>query len=484
MNPEDLSSPPICLNTHTLIGTIRLENNTDASSLAFVPTTLSFANLHPLLAIGDEGGNAFFTKLDDFILPTGPLPIDQHQTSLVDNNSGYDAALHDRYIYQLRFSHHDASFLTCSADQSAVVWDTETNTRITVLEGHTACVKAACFIPESPSIIATASRDGGICIWDTRSASSPTLSPARTLSPSSPPRSPPISQLRAQSPPTVAKRLTADRQTDIVALDHNYIASSTNNGAVNVWDARTCLQSGRRHKSRRSSSNKHSLHIPHLSAASKSSPASYFSSADDIEPVHTFSLPGAVSSLSCIPRTGRLLATVARRGIFSIDTLTPHSSTSPLLSLPTNMNSMTVTSHHVSNSFMASTLHESSVTSYIYNQNNTFSCPLQLNLDSLPSSIATPSWCSSLLAVALDEGVVDIFRITGGPPPSPSPPPSPFVSTSPWSRSGESLLFPGQLSPVEAEDPVVVVDSSPEIEQRPRHYRQSSLLDFLSPASP
>ncbi|CAG8491083.1 5555_t:CDS:2 [Ambispora leptoticha] len=75
---------------------------------------------------------------------------------------------HENAVFEVQWNYDDTSLITASGDQSARLWDVETQKCKSVFEGHTCSIKAIAYNPKTPEIWATASRDGHIHIWDER----------------------------------------------------------------------------------------------------------------------------------------------------------------------------------------------------------------------------------------------------------------------------------------------------------------------------
>lgn len=74
---------------------------------------------------------------------------------------------HQRYLSSCKFISPER-ILTGSGDASISIWDSVSGVRLTSLTGHNADVTQVCVHPFNPSIIASASCDSSIMIWDTR----------------------------------------------------------------------------------------------------------------------------------------------------------------------------------------------------------------------------------------------------------------------------------------------------------------------------
>lgn len=75
---------------------------------------------------------------------------------------------HENAVFDLAWSPDDKTIITASGDQTARLWDVETETRLAVFVGHACSIKSITFDPMDPKIFATGARDGNILIWDVR----------------------------------------------------------------------------------------------------------------------------------------------------------------------------------------------------------------------------------------------------------------------------------------------------------------------------
>ncbi|CAG8508472.1 13774_t:CDS:1 [Funneliformis caledonium] len=76
---------------------------------------------------------------------------------------------HDNAVFDVMWSHDDCSMVTASGDQTAKLWDVESQQCKATFGGHTCSIKSVNFNPLNPNLWVTSSRDGNIFIWDTRS---------------------------------------------------------------------------------------------------------------------------------------------------------------------------------------------------------------------------------------------------------------------------------------------------------------------------
>ncbi|KAK4054496.1 hypothetical protein OIV83_000990 [Microbotryomycetes sp. JL201] len=75
---------------------------------------------------------------------------------------------HHNAIFDLNWSADDSMIVTASGDQSARLFNVETQQCLAVLEGHVSTIKSVRLNDMDEHTVATASRDGSIRIWDIR----------------------------------------------------------------------------------------------------------------------------------------------------------------------------------------------------------------------------------------------------------------------------------------------------------------------------
>ncbi|CAG8539671.1 17150_t:CDS:10 [Dentiscutata erythropus] len=75
---------------------------------------------------------------------------------------------HDNAVFDIMWSPDDRHMVTASGDQTARLWDVELQQCKAVFLAHTCSIKSVNYNLIDPNIWVTASRDGNIFIWDTR----------------------------------------------------------------------------------------------------------------------------------------------------------------------------------------------------------------------------------------------------------------------------------------------------------------------------
>lgn len=119
-----------------------------------LPFCMASCNTNPLIATGDEEG---FVR---FIDPSDNADFDKTILELQP---------HDNALMDIAFSSDDNFIATASGDQTCQIIDVQAKQSLYSLRAHTASVKKIAFQPGTgDKILASAGRDGTICLWDTR----------------------------------------------------------------------------------------------------------------------------------------------------------------------------------------------------------------------------------------------------------------------------------------------------------------------------
>jgi WD40 repeat protein len=74
----------------------------------------------------------------------------------------------DTYVSCMQDDHE---MLTASGDQSIILWNTMYATQLGAFVGHSGSVKSIAVCPSSEDVFASGSRDGSVCLWDSRAPS-------------------------------------------------------------------------------------------------------------------------------------------------------------------------------------------------------------------------------------------------------------------------------------------------------------------------
>ncbi|KZV65186.1 WD40 repeat-like protein [Peniophora sp. CONT] len=134
---------------------------------------------------------------------------------------------HSREVFGIDWSNvNKAQFASCSWDGNVKIWTPELQRSLTTVHAHQACVYQALFSPHQPDVLATASTDGTVRIFDLRAPAFATGSGA------------------GFSAPLTAPALTVPASGgEILALDWNkyrpfVLASAGVDKTIRVWDCR------------------------------------------------------------------------------------------------------------------------------------------------------------------------------------------------------------------------------------------------------
>lgn len=134
----------------------------------FAASKLTQVIANPLVAVGDQLGGVR-------LLETGQHSADQFSGAYVTFRP------HQNAVIDMTFSSDDLLLATASGDQSARIVDMPTQRELCRLTSHTCSIKQIRFQPGlgGNKVVATASRDGDVKIWDLRCT--PKQAPSRPL---------------------------------------------------------------------------------------------------------------------------------------------------------------------------------------------------------------------------------------------------------------------------------------------------------------
>ncbi|KAI9095511.1 WD40-repeat-containing domain protein [Phlyctochytrium arcticum] len=75
---------------------------------------------------------------------------------------------HNNAVFDICWAANDQQLMSAAGDQTARVWDVETQKCLSVFSGHNCSIKSVASNGRNPFVFATAARDGKIMTWDTR----------------------------------------------------------------------------------------------------------------------------------------------------------------------------------------------------------------------------------------------------------------------------------------------------------------------------
>lgn len=139
-------------------------------SFAVPPFATSFSNRALngcLLAVADEEG---LVTLFDTRAPCGNGDFAEPDTFGVQRSklSFCTFGVHRNAIFDVQWLSDDHAFVTAAGDGTVKVTSVRDGESLATLSGHSGSVKAVRSMPNQPSILASAGRDGNIMMWDLR----------------------------------------------------------------------------------------------------------------------------------------------------------------------------------------------------------------------------------------------------------------------------------------------------------------------------
>ncbi|KZV69254.1 WD40 repeat-like protein [Peniophora sp. CONT] len=158
-----------------------------------------------------------------------------------------DLPVHGNGIFDVQWSMDDKRLATASADHTSRVLDVRTGAILAALEsGHVATVKTLTWDPTHDSLLATGGRDGVVCLWDIRTSAE--AGPAARIAHAH-------EELLAPGQRRGKKKGAPRAVTGLLFsthAPHSLISAGTANGALRLWDLRSC--SGTKKRSDREAS--------------------------------------------------------------------------------------------------------------------------------------------------------------------------------------------------------------------------------------
>ena len=89
--------------------------------------------------------------------------------SIQENCSNYNVLNgHKSAVLEVKWKSPD-SIVSCSADKTVAVWDTNKGIRVRKFTGHTSIVNSIAIAKDDTNIVASASDDCTVIVWDIRS---------------------------------------------------------------------------------------------------------------------------------------------------------------------------------------------------------------------------------------------------------------------------------------------------------------------------
>ncbi|KAI9574887.1 WD40-repeat-containing domain protein [Boletus coccyginus] len=148
---------------------------------------------------------------------------------------------HQNGIFDVKWSLDDSMLATASGDKSTRICSVEMQTPLQLLQTHTSSVKCIAWDPSHRDILSTGSRDGKICVWDLRVASSraglregiPVSQPVMVIHDA---HGQGKSINRRRKMPPLPRSVTSILYTG--TQSHTLISSGSFDGILNLWDLR------------------------------------------------------------------------------------------------------------------------------------------------------------------------------------------------------------------------------------------------------
>lgn len=165
MRTHSLSSLAPCPNSHRTPGRVATRSlavRCAPDALLCAPCFLQVLQDGQLLALASEEG--WVSILDT---SCSVLPAHLCSSGTLHRPKAHWLA-HENAIFDVAWAKRDSRLYSGSGDQMIGVWDTGTAGLLATLKGHNGSVKSLAVMPECEDVLASASRDGTVMLWDCR----------------------------------------------------------------------------------------------------------------------------------------------------------------------------------------------------------------------------------------------------------------------------------------------------------------------------
>jgi denticleless len=169
---------------------------------------------------------------------------------------------HMNAIFDIKWSSDGRQILTASGDQTAALWDVETQSLVTHFIGHTGSIKSVQFFGRDGHRIVSGARDGSIGLWDVRGKNG-VANPRDFIKYAHQDKTPPPSsktpaKFRRQK---CCQPLTKGTWQSVTCIEttshhpHSFFSAGATDGYVKMWDQRKLAGVGHKRKKGSTSSS-------------------------------------------------------------------------------------------------------------------------------------------------------------------------------------------------------------------------------------